>query len=118
MWLRDRSGFDHGPIDKDSPQARHVALPRDAEVDGSAVVDVWAVAPGGALRGGATRRVPLQERSGPREGDEAKEESLEERSRLVNFRCDCLLHLDSRLTPHPLFRFMHHATENYLLLQS
>ena len=41
-------------------QARHVALPRDAEADGSAVVGVLAAAepPGGALRGGATQRVP------------------------------------------------------------
>ncbi len=42
------------------PLARHVALPRDAEADGSAVEDTWAAAepPGGALRGGATQRVP------------------------------------------------------------
>ncbi len=42
------------------PPARHVALPRDAEADGSAVVEVLAAAepPGGALRGGATQRVP------------------------------------------------------------
>ena len=46
-----------------TPQARHVALPRDAEADGSAVVDVLGAAepPGGALRGGATQRVPWQE---------------------------------------------------------
>ena len=39
-----------------------MALPRDAEADGSAVVEVWAAAepPGGALRGGATQRVPWQ----------------------------------------------------------
>ncbi len=37
----------------------------DAEADGSAVVDVLGAAepPGGALRGGATQRVPWQERS-------------------------------------------------------
>ena len=36
-----------------------MALPRDAETNGSAVVEVWAAAepPGGALRGGATQRV-------------------------------------------------------------
>ena len=47
---------------KNGHQARHVALPRDAEADGSAVVEVWAAAepPGGALRGGATQRVPWQ----------------------------------------------------------
>ena len=46
-----------------TPQARHVALPRDAEADGSAVVEVLGAAepPGGALRGGATQRVPWQE---------------------------------------------------------
>ncbi len=45
------------------PQARYVALPRDAETDGSAVVHVLGAAepPGGALRGGATQRVPWQE---------------------------------------------------------
>ncbi len=50
-----------------SPQARHVALPRDAEADGFAVVEVLAVAepPGGALRGGATQRVPWQEPAVP-----------------------------------------------------
>ncbi len=39
-----------------------MALPRDAEADGSAVVEVLAAAepPGGALRGGATQRVPWQ----------------------------------------------------------
>ena len=39
-----------------------MALPRDAEADGSAVVDVLAAAepPGGALRGGATPPVPWQ----------------------------------------------------------
>ncbi len=37
-----------------------MALPRDAEADGSAVVERWAAAEplGGALRGGATQRVP------------------------------------------------------------
>ncbi len=50
-----------------SPQARHVALPRDAEADGSAVVDVLGAAEplGGALRGGATQRVPWQEPAVP-----------------------------------------------------
>ena len=46
----------HGPIDKEpTPQARHGALPRDAEADGFAVVDVSGAAepPGGALRGRA-----------------------------------------------------------------
>ncbi len=53
----------HGSIDKEPPpQARHVALPRDAEAGGSAVVEVLAAAepPGGALRGRATQRVPWQ----------------------------------------------------------
>ena len=40
-----------------------MALPRDVEADGSAVVDVLSAAepPGGALRGRATQRVPWQE---------------------------------------------------------
>ncbi len=60
--------FGHGPLNKETPpQARHVALPRDAEANGSAVVEVWAAAepPAGTLRGRATQRVPWQERSGP-----------------------------------------------------
>ena len=54
------AAFGHGPLDKEPPpQARHVALPRDAEANGSAVVDVLGAAepPGSALRGGATQRV-------------------------------------------------------------
>ena len=49
-----------GNVSRFNPQARHVALPREAEADGSAVVEVWGAAepPGGALRGGATQRVP------------------------------------------------------------
>ncbi len=49
-----------------------MALPRDAEADGSAVAHVLGAAepPGGALRGGATQRVPWQVHRGPREGDE------------------------------------------------
>ena len=41
-----------------------MALLRDAEADGSAVVDVLGAAepPGGALRGGATQRVPWARR--------------------------------------------------------
>ncbi len=48
-------------------KTRHVALPRDAEADGSAVVHVLGAAEplGGALRGGATQRVPWQEPAVP-----------------------------------------------------
>ena len=44
-----------------------MALPRDAEADGSAVVHVLSAAEplGGALRGGATQRVPWQEPAVP-----------------------------------------------------
>ncbi len=69
MTLEQSGGYDS--IAKEpTPQARHVALPCDAEADGSAVVHLLGAAepPGGALRGGATQRVPWQERSGPREG--------------------------------------------------
>ncbi len=52
---------------REGAQARHVALPRDAEADGSAVVHVLGAAEplGGALRGGATQRVPWQEPAVP-----------------------------------------------------
>ena len=44
-------------------QARHVALPRDAETDGSAVEDLLGAAEprSGALCGGATQRVVWKE---------------------------------------------------------